>query len=391
MDLFMEWLNLAIRWLHVIVGIAWIGASFYFNWLLLRLTDPIAPNKQVQGELWAIHAGGFFRVQKRHMQPGLLPAPLHWFKWEAYWTWISGFALLVLMYYVQADRYLIDSQVADLAPWQAVLIGLATLFVGTGLYDGLWRSNLRKSPRALSVLCCVLLALVTFLLTQVFSGRGAFIHVGALLGTIMVANVAHIIMPSQRELVRATLAGETPDQELAINAGQRSAHNNYLTLPVVFVMLSAHYPMTYGHPHSWLVLLGLFAASVSIRHFFNVRWARGNANSAWLLVVGAILFVAVTYLATPGVDDSSDAPRFATVQAIVSERCVACHAAKPTLVESAGKGVTLETPAEIVRHANAIYAQVVLSRAMPLGNITHMTDAERSLLGAWYRTGKKVP
>tara|TARA_B100000676_G_scaffold311515_1_gene381665 strand:- start:986 stop:2161 length:1176 start_codon:yes stop_codon:yes gene_type:complete len=390
MDAILEWLNLALRWLHVIVAIAWIGASFYFNWLLLRLTDPITPDDQVQGELWAIHAGGFFRVQKRHMQPGFLPAPLHWFKWEAYWTWISGFALLVLMYYVQADRYLIDPAVADLAVWQAILIGIATLFLGTGVYDALWRSKLKHNPQVLGVLCCVLLALVAYGLTQVFSGRGAFIHVGALLGTIMVANVAYIIMPSQRELVRATLAGEQPDQALAANAGLRSAHNNYLTLPVVFAMLSAHYPMTYGHPHSWLVLLGLFAASVLIRHFFNVRWARGNGNTAWLLAAGTVVFIVVALLATPDAGEDSEAPSFAQVRTVLDNRCVGCHAVKPSLVPAPGKGVVLQTAADIRKHAHAIYAQSVQSRAMPLGNVTKMTDEERLVLAAWYRAGAHV-
>jgi uncharacterized membrane protein len=390
MDNYLDWLNLGLRWLHVVVAVAWIGASFYFNWLLNRLTAPQEPDELVQGELWAIHAGGFFRVQKRSMPPGVIPAPLHWFKWEAYWTWISGFALLVLMYYVQADRYLIDPSVADLSVWQVVAIGLATIFIGTGVYDGLWRSKLANRPRMLSVLCCILLVAVAYGLTLVFSGRGAFMHVGALIGTIMVANVAHVIMPSQRQLISATLAGETPDPALSRSAGLRSLHNNYLTLPVIFVMLSSHYPATFGHSVSWLVLLALFACSVFIRHFFNVRWQRGDRRSLWLLVVGVIGFAALAVLVLPSASRTSTSVSFDQVQAVISKRCVQCHAQQTKLVAKAGKGVMLETPEQIATQASAIYAQSVLSRAMPLGNLTQMTDDERLVISSWYAAGAKI-
>ncbi|MEM7405904.1 MAG: urate hydroxylase PuuD [Pseudomonadota bacterium] len=388
MDIYLDWLNLGLRWLHIIVGVAWIGASFYFNWLLNRLTQPEEPDPQVQGELWAIHAGGFFRVQKRNMAPGSLPEPLHWFKWEAYWTWLSGFALLVLMYYVQADRYLIDPSVADLEHWQAVAIGLATLFIGTGVYDASWRSPLAyRAPGLLSVIGCVLLGLLAFGLTQVFSGRGAYMHIGALLGTIMVANVAHVIMPSQRELVRATLAGEDPDPKFAVSAGLRSLHNNYLTLPVLFIMISAHYPMTYGHSANWLVLIGLFVCSVFIRHFFNVRWALGDARTMWWLAMGIGGFIGVAVLTNPPVQNDGQQVAFSEVEIIINDRCVACHAVKPTMMPVPGKGVVLDSPDAIVEQAAAIQSQAVLSRAMPLGNVTGMTDAERELLGAWVRSG----
>ena len=386
MDAYLDWLNLGLRWLHVVVAVAWIGASFYFNWLLNRLTAPAEPDEYVQGELWALHAGGFFRIQKRTMPAGQLPEPLHWFKWEAYWTWISGFALLVSMYYVHADRYLIDPTVAELSQLQAVGIGLATLFLGTGIYDGLWRSKLARNPRFLSCACCLLMALVAFGLTLVFSGRGAFMHVGALIGTIMVANVAHVIMPSQRQLVAATLAGKSPDLALAQSAGLRSLHNNYLTLPVIFVMISSHYPATFGHFLNWVVLLALFACSALIRHFFNVRWARGNTRNAWLLIAGVVGFVCVAGGSLPRVESDGVAIPFAQVESVIQQRCVQCHAAKTTLVPSAGKGVLLETAEQIETHASAIYMQSAVGRAMPLGNLTKMTDGERQLIAAWYVT-----
>lgn len=385
----LDWLNLVVRWVHVITAVAWIGASFYFNWLLNRLLPSADGDPEVVGELWAIHAGGFFRVQKRSMPAGSLPEPLHWFKWEAYWTWISGISLLMLIYYVGAEQYLIDPAVMDLSPAAAIAIGLAVIIVGTSAYDYAWRSRLADHPGRLTFVCCVALALVVFGLCQVFSGRGAYMHAGALLGTIMVANVAHVIMPSQRQMVAATLSGDPQDPALARAAGLRSLHNNYLTLPVVFVMFSAHYPGTYGHAWNWLVLLALFAVGAVVRHYFNVRARRGNWSPAWQLVVGALGMMVIVLFAMPRAAELGEVPPAAEVERILVARCAGCHAAKPTQpgFAVAPKGVLLETLAQARAQAPLVHAQSVATRVMPVGNLTGMTDEERKRLGAWIAAG----
>lgn len=385
----LDWLNLVVRWVHIITAVAWVGASFYFNWLLNRLTAPADGNSNVAGELWALHAGGFFLVQKRNLAPGVLPDPLHWFKWEAYWTWISGFALLVLVYYVGADRYLIDPNVSDISSGWAIVLGLAVLAFGWKAYDVAWRSTLANNPNLLTIVCCLVLVAITFGLTQVFSGRGAYMHVGALLGTIMVANVAEVIMPSQRQMVEASLRGEPQDQSLARAAGLRSLHNNYITLPVIFVMVSAHYPSTYGHEWNWLILIGLFAASAFIRHYFNVRAKVGNSSPAWMLVVGAIGIGVVAALSVPSTLSGVDVPTAAQVETIVKTRCAQCHSAKPTQpgFVAPPKGLVLETSAQVRAQGPIIHAQTVATKTMPLGNLTGMTDDERAILGAWLNAG----
>ncbi len=262
-----EWLDLVVRWAHVVTGIAWIGASFYFNWLLNRLIPPEEDDERVLGELWAIHAGGFFRVQKRNLPPGRVPEPLHWFKWEAYWTWITGFALLVIVYYVGAGAHLIDPGVADIGPGAAIAIGVGALVVSWFVYDLLWRSPLAGTGWIAAAVSFALLTGVAWGLSQVFSGRGAYIHVGAILGTLMAGNVLRVIMPAQRELVAAAEQGREHDAALTAFAEQRSLHNNYMTLPVLFVMVSNHFPTTYGHAFNWAVLAALLLAGAGVRHY----------------------------------------------------------------------------------------------------------------------------
>ncbi len=387
-----EWLNLVIRWIHVITGIAWIGASFYFNWLLNRLVAPPPGDTRVLGALWAIHAGGFFRVQKRRIPAGELPEPLHWFKWEAYWTWISGFALLVLVYYVGARLYLIDPAVADLSAPAAVAVGLVSLVVSWFVYDLLWRSPLGQRRILATAISCLLLVLLTYALCRVFSGRGAYIHVGAVLGTLMVGNVFRVIMPAQRELVAATRAGREQDEALSAASEQRSLHNNYLTLPVLFVMVSNHYPTTFAHPLNWLILLVLFAAGGLVRHYFNVRHRRGNWASSWLLALAAVAVAGVAYLtAADGARTTAAGPpvRFAEVRAIVDRHCLSCHSATPTseLFVTAPKNVVFDTAEQIRRQAPQIRAQTVTTHAMPLGNLTAMTLEERGVLARWIAQG----
>ena len=376
----LDWLNLCLRWAHVIVGIAWIGASFYFIWLDDHL-EP-AGDPRLAGELWAIHGGGFYRAEKYKLGPAELPATLHWFKWEAYWTWITGFALLVLLYYVNAELYLIDPHVMALSRWAAIGVGLGSLVLGLALYEGLCRSRL--SEAAIAAVLVVLLVATAWGLTHVFSGRGAFIHYGAILGTIMSANVAHVIIPGQRRMVEAVRAGREPDPKDAYMGKQRSVHNTYFTLPVVFVMISNHYAMTYGSGWSWLVLIGMTLAGALIRVWFVMRH-QGRAP-AWVWMAGVALVVALAVLIAPRPQTSAAAPAsLAEVKTVIDQRCTVCHAQKPSFagMAEAPKGVVLDTPEQIQAHAAQIQQQAVLTRAMPPGNLTQMTEEERALLARW--------
>lgn len=383
----LEWLGLAFRWIHIITAIAWIGASFYFNWLLNHLLTSDDP--KISGQLWAIHAGGFFNVEKRNIEPGKLPEPLHWFKWESYWTWISGFIMLVIVYYFGAEAYLIDPSVMALEPWQAIAISLATLGGSWLFYHGLWNSSFGRNNQPLSmVLTAVFIVVVSILLTQIFSGRGAFLHTGAMLATWMTGNVFFVIMPAQRQLVDATLQGKDQNKQLANDAGQRSLHNNYLTLPVLFCMFSNHYPSTFGSQWNWVILLALFAVGILVRHYFNVREKVGNVKAGWMLGVAFIVFVGTAMFASYPVlsQRSVGEIQFSQVQGLLQTHCLSCHAAKPTnaAFPSPPKGVMLESEA-LARSQAAQIATQVSSRIMPLGNTTGMTEAERTLLVQWAR------
>ncbi|WP_409269370.1 urate hydroxylase PuuD [Massilia sp. BHUDP2] len=397
----LEWFNMLVRWLHIITGIAWIGASFYFVWLDNTIRPP-APGselarKGVAGELWAVHGGGFYNPQKYLVAPAELPKELHWFKWEAYSTWISGFALLVIVYYLNAQAMMVDRSVADLTSWQAVGIGLASLVVGWIVYDLLCRSPLGKHDLAFGLTIFAFLVLSSYVLTHLLSGRAAYLHVGAMIGTMMVANVAMLIIPGQRKMVNAMMAGEKPDPIHGIKAKQRSVHNNYFTLPVLFIMISNHYAMTYRHEYSWAVLGVIMAAGVLIRHFFNLRhkgrveWKYPVAGVALL----AILAFAIAPKAPAPVKaqtGADDAARFAQVRTIIDQRCVSCHAQHPTQpgFATAPAGVMLHTPELVSQNAQRIYQQTVQMKAMPLANLTNMTDAERAQVGAWFEAGAKT-
>jgi len=396
----LEWLNLLVRWLHIITGIAWIGASFYFVWLDNTIKPP-APGsdlerKGVAGELWAVHGGGFYNPQKYLVAPAELPKELHWFKWEAYSTWLSGFALLSIVYYMNAKAMMIDRSVADLSSWQAIGIGVGSLVVGWIVYDLLCRSPLVQRQLAFGATIFLFLVGSSWVLTHLLSGRAAYLHVGAMIGTIMVANVAMLIIPGQRKMVNAMLAGQKPDPVHGIRAKQRSVHNNYFTLPVLFIMISNHYAMTYNHPHAWAVLGVIMLAGVLIRHFFNLRhkgrieWRYPAAGTALLLGLGVLLAPARPVRVDPVVTTAAaDAARFAEVRTIMGARCVSCHAAQPTQpgFAAAPLGVMLETPEQIGQNAARIYQQTVQTRAMPLANLTHMTDAERAVVKAWFEAG----
>ncbi|WP_295997193.1 urate hydroxylase PuuD [Rugamonas sp.] len=394
----LEWLNLIVRWLHMITGIAWIGASFYFVWLDNSIRPP-APGsalaKQgVSGELWAVHGGGFYNPQKYLVAPAELPKELHWFKWEAYSTWLSGFALLTIAYYFNAQAMMIDTSVADIGSWQAIGIGVGTLLLGWTVYDLLCRSALAKHELLFGAVVFALVVAAAYMLTHYLSGRAAYIHVGAMIGTIMVANVLMLIIPGQRKMVEAMAAGKLPDPRHGQRAKQRSVHNNYFTLPVLFIMISNHYAMTYRNDRAWLVLACIMAAGVFIRHFFNLRhkgrveWRYPLLGVALLLGVAAAIAPAAPAARAAVADPAA---QFAGVQAIIVQRCVSCHAARPSQpgFATAPAGVMLDSAALIRQNAEKIYKQAVQLKAMPIANLTRITDAERAQLGAWFEAGAK--
>jgi uncharacterized membrane protein len=385
-----DWLDLLTRWLHVIAGIVWIGSSFYFIALDNHLRPPRDAEEGVGGESWEIHGGGFYRIHKYTVAPDELPEPLHWFKWEAYTTWLSGFALLVVLYYLHADTYLIDKSVADLSPLGAVLISVALLAAAWLVYDSLCRV-LGERPLVLAGTLLVLITLAAWGISHLFSGRATYIQVGAMIGTMMVGNVFFVIIPAHWELVRAKQAGREPDPRWNERAKLRSVHNNYLTLPVVFTMLSNHFPFTYGHSYSWLILVVLLVIGAWVRHFFNLRH---TGRTVWAIPVSAAIAIAVLAILIRPQNESSagtSAVPFATVQKIVDQRCTACHSQHPTLVSEAPLGLKLDTPQEIQRYAPDVKGVAVDSAAMPLGNVTKMTTVERQLLGRWIDQGAKIP
>ena len=393
--LIVDWISLLLRWAHLIVGIAWIGSSFYFIWLDLSLKQREGLPEGVAGESWMVHGGGFYHARKFMVAPPSLPEELHWFKYEAYFTWITGFLLLALIYYWGAESFLIDPRVMALEPWAAILISLAFLGGGWIAYDLICKSPLGRNTTVLAILVFVFSVAAAYGLGLLFSGRAAFIHVGAMLGTMMAANVFFVIIPNQKKAVAAMLAGEEPDPALGAQAKQRSTHNNYLTLPVLLMMISNHYPMTYGHGHGWVIVAGAILFGGVIRHFFNSRnaGARGAAT-AWQFPVAALIIVALIAFTAGGFGPSSgdaeaETPSAEAAFAVVQARCVSCHAAKPTdeNFEEPPGGVMFDEPAQLKAHAARVLAQTVLSDAMPLGNETGMTEAERQLLGAWIRAG----
>jgi len=383
-----EWLELLLRWFHVVAGIAWIGESFYFvmqDRSLKPPNDARAIAAGVAGELWSVHGGGFYHAQKYAVAPGALPEDLHWSKWKSYATWLSGFLLLTALYLAQPGTYLIDPSVAQLTPLQADLAAVVFLLAGWLIYDRLCRL-LPHNEAALGAAMLAYVAAAAYIATHLFSGRAAFLITGAMLATIMSANVFFVIIPGQRRMVASLGAGTVPDPQDGLRGKQRSTHNTYFTLPVVFAMVSNHYAMTYSVRGSWAVLVLIMAAGALTRQFF-VLWHGGTR--AWALpAVGAALIAAVmAWLAPPAATASAGASvHLADIQPIISERCMPCHATHPKLMASPPAGLVLETPQEILANAGRIYTQAVQLKAMPLGNLTHITSEERSRLAAWYAT-----
>jgi uncharacterized membrane protein len=382
-----EWLNLIVRWAHMVVGIGWIGTSFYFIALDLSLRKREEMKEGVYGTAWEVHGGGFYHVEKYLVAPKQLPPDLLWYKWEAYLTWVTGFVLLVLQYYWNAKTFLISPDVMVLQPGQAIVISVASLILGWLAYDRLCKSAIGRNTPILAVAVFALILIFAYFFSQVFSGRGALIHVGAFIGTIMAVNVFGIIIPNQRKIVASLMANESPDPELGAIGKQRSVHNNYLTLPVLILMVSNHYPMLTGHPHSWLVVAMIIIMGGAVRHFINRHEAHDPLGRyVWALPVAAVALAVAVYLTAPRTQDLTGLTvSDGQVLTIVAKHCVMCHSAKPTHdgFDAPPKDVVLGSVEELRRHAEQVMAQAVQGDTMPLGNETGMTTEERRELGAW--------
>ncbi len=382
-----EWLNLLLRWIHFIVGVAWIGASFYFNWLENNLDRRPPQEDGIAGNLWAVHGGGFYHLKKFSTGPDTLPSPLHWFKWEAYTTWLSGFSLLVVVYYVNARAWLIDPAVMALEPWQGIAVGVGAVLGSWFVYDALCRA-LRARPVALALAVFAWFALLAFVLANLLSGRAAYIHVGAAIGTVMVANVFFVIIPAQKEMVAALAERRALDPATGENGLLRSRHNNYLTLPVLFTMISSHFPSTYGNAHGWLVLVLLSVTGVAVRHYFNVRH-RGN-RLAWILPLAFLAMVGIMIMTAPKPVTGGARVSDAEMLSIMTSRCATCHAANPGQAgfTAPPKGIELDTLDKIRAQRDAINQVTVVTHTMPIGNLTGMLPEERDTVGRWIQAQK---
>ncbi|PAP96699.1 urate hydroxylase PuuD [Mesorhizobium wenxiniae] len=400
--IFWDWLSFAVRWLHVVTSIAWIGSSFYFVALDLGLRQRPGMPVGAFGEEWQVHGGGFYHIQKYLVAPAEMPEHLTWFKWESYATWLSGFAMLCVVYYAGADLFLIDPNVLAMSVPTGILLSLATIGVGWVVYDLLCRSPLGNSDTGLMLVLYGVLVFIAWGLTHLFTGRAAFLHLGAITATIMSANVFMVIIPNQKIVVADLIAGRKPDPKYGKIAKQRSLHNNYLTLPVLFLMLSNHYPLAFGTEFNWVIASLVFTIGVLIRHYFNTMHAR-KGNPTWTWLAAAVLFVAIMWLSTvpkvlTGEVKATSAAQvyvasahFPAVRDTVLGRCSMCHAREPSYegIYHAPKGVMLDTDAGIAEQAREIYLQAGRSHAMPPANVTHITDKERALLVAWFEEAGK--
>ena len=389
-----EWLNLIIRFAHLVTGIAWIGASFYFVWLDNHLQTPPSwkDEKGIKGDLWAVHGGGFYEVAKYKLAPPEIPKTLHWFKWEAYTTWFTGFLLLTLMFYVGADAYLIDKRVADITQMQAIGIGLGSIIGSVAFYEVLVRTKLRDHGLVLGIILLVFVTAISYGLTQVFSPRGAYIHIGAIIGTIMAGNVFFGIIPSQKALVDAVKNGTAPDPAYGLNAKVRSTHNTYTTLPILFIMISNHYPITYNHSYNWLVLVAIIVLTAAVRQYFVLR--HFGKQKPVILVGAVVALLALAYMIAPKKIELSNSEKqqaidVVKVEQIIRERCSTCHGTAPTdeVFTVAPAGVIFDDIQTMSRWASRIKARSVDSDDMPLMNKTNMTAQERQYLARWFAAG----
>lgn len=384
----MEWLNIAVRVMHITFGIAWIGASFYFVFLenALNRTDNV--REELAGNLWAVHGGGFYYLEKYKVAPKAIPKHLHWFKYEAYFTWVSGFALLFIIYYFNASAMLIDVNVMKLSTAAAIGISIGSFIAGWFLYDLLCKSPLRKKPVLFVLSGLVVLIAFAWFYSHVFSGRAAFIHFGGMIGSLMVANVFFVIIPSQKAMVKAAKRGIPPDPQKGKNALFRSLHNNYFTLPVLFVMVSNHFPSTFGNKYQWVVLAAISIGAAGIKHWLNLR--EQGKLSVWIMPASVILLLAVAYITAPQPSNTKCREvGFAEVNTIIQQRCISCHSSRPTdnVYTTAPNGVKYDTPREIVAKKELIMQRVVITKTMPQNNKTNITPEERDAIRCWIEQG----
>jgi len=392
----LDWLDLVIRWIHIIVGIAWIGTSFYFNWLDSRLDREI-DNSEIDGELWSVHSGGFYHINKLKGPPKKIPKSLHWFKWEAYTTWISGFTLLILVYYLNAESIMIDKNVNDIDPFKAIIISLIFLFGSWFIYDFICKSKLINNTFFFTIVCLFIATVICFILTKIFGSRAAYIHVGACLGTIMAANVFRVIIPSQKNMVNSAIENKKPDLNQGNAAKTRSIHNNYITLPVLFIMVSSHFPFTYGHKYNWLILLFISIIGALVRHYFNLR--NKKQYKAWILPTAAFsMILLMLYVSIPkitknnGQKESYENISFNEINNIIKYRCGVCHADNPTFegFDEPPLGIVFQTSEDILSNLDNIKAQALDSDMMPPGNLTGITEDEKNKLRNWINQGSNI-
>ncbi len=387
----MECLNIVVRVMHIAFGIAWIGASFYFVFLenALNRTDNV--RDELAGNLWAVHGGGFYYLEKYKTAPKTIPKHLHWFKYEAYFTWVSGFGLLFIIYYFNASAMLIDSNVMKLSAAQAIGISIGSFIVGWLLYDLLCKSPLRKQPILFALTGIIILIGFAYFYSHVFSGRAAFIHFGAMIGSIMVANVFFVIIPSQKAMVKAAKMGQLPDPQRGKNALFRSIHNNYFTLPVLFVMVSNHFPSTFGNKYQWIVLSAISIGSAGIKHWLNLR-EKGKL-SVWIMPASVIILLVVAYVTAPQLSTTKcKEVSFAEINAIIQQRCISCHSSRPTddIYTAPPNGVVYDTPLDITKKKDFIMQRVVITKTMPQNNKTNMTPEEREAIRCWIEQGASI-
>ena len=388
----MEWLNIAVRVMHITFGIAWIGASFYFVFLENALNRTEDIRDELAGNLWAVHGGGFYYLEKYKIAPKKIPKHLHWFKYEAYFTWLSGFCLLFIVYYFNASALLIDKNVLDITATQGILIGVTSFIVAWFMYDLLCKSPLIKKPFWFALIGFAILVGFAWFYSHVFSSRAAYIHFGAMLGSLMVANVFFIIIPSQKAMVKAAKENKSLNPQLGKNALTRSLHNNYFTLPVLFVMVSNHFPSTFGYKYPWLILAIITLGTAGVKHYLNLR--EKKQQSVWVMPVSVIILLAACFISAPPKNpgECKGDVSMAEINAIVQKRCVACHSAQPTddFYKAAPNGVKYDTPDEIVMKKDLIMQRVVLTKTMPQNNKTNMTQEERDLIRCWIDQGASL-
>lgn len=386
-----EWLNILVRVIHITFGIAWIGASFYFVFLENSLNRTEGLRDELAGNLWAVHGGGFYYLEKYKLAPKQLPKHLHWFKYEAYFTWLSGFCLLCVVYYFNAESFMIDTNVLDMTAMQAVIISIASLAMGWCIYDVMCESPLKNNIPLFSVIGFIIIVGFAYFYSHVFSGRAAYIHFGAMLGTIMAGNVFFVIIPGQKKMVQYAKQGLPPRPEWGKRAGLRSLHNNYFTLPVLFVMVSNHFPSTFGNEHNWAVLAGITLGTAGIKHYLNLR-EKGQL-SMWILPVSVAILLAVAFVTAPrGIGgECKTEVTMDTIYPIIVERCQTCHSSSPTddVWTAPPNGVVYDTPADISRLSEKIMDRVVITKTMPQNNKTGITATERDLIRCWIEQGAK--